>query len=202
MEPCAVLSNPLHFWILLAISMLLLRKSTLIIWFQDICQSPDRICSFSFLFFRISFFFFFFSSYHFSLPPSEWMSWADDSSSNLITRNLHYLTRNSCLNTVRFWVNLSLFFESKLRVTSAISFSKQRERRGCWSTACILTQQMSVKKIFFNLIFSFFSSHPHTGERELKLPCAFFRKKEKSPNMYQQNQIYEIRRMIIIPLFF
>lgn len=56
-----------------------------------------------------------------------------------------YLTRNSCLNTVRFWVNLSLFFESKLRVTSVMSFSKQRERRGCCSGGCILTRKMSVK---------------------------------------------------------
>lgn len=40
-----------------------------------------------------------------------------------------YFTRNSCLNTVRFWVNLSLFFESKLLVTSAISLSKHCESR-------------------------------------------------------------------------
>lgn len=51
-------------------------------------------------------------------------------------RDWNYFTRNSCLKTVRFWVNLSRFFESKLRVTSAISLSKQRESRWCWSTDC------------------------------------------------------------------
>jgi hypothetical protein len=56
-------------------------------------------------------------------------------------RHWNYLTRNSCLKTVRFWVNLSLFFESKLRVTSAISLSKQRASRWCWSTGCRMTQR-------------------------------------------------------------
>lgn len=56
-------------------------------------------------------------------------------------RDQNYLTRNSCLKTVRFWVNLSLFFESKLRVTSAISLSKQRASRWCWSTGCKMTQR-------------------------------------------------------------
>lgn len=50
--------------------------------------------------------------------------------------NLNYLARNSCRNMVRFWVNLSLFFESKLRITSAISLSKHRESRWCWSIGC------------------------------------------------------------------
>lgn len=52
------------------------------------------------------------------------------------SQELSYLTRNSCLNMVRFCVNLSLFFESKLRVTSAINLSKHNESRWCWSAGC------------------------------------------------------------------
>ena len=58
-------------------------------------------------------------------------------------RNRSYLTRNSCLKTVRFWVNLSLFFESKLRVTFSISLSKQRASRWCWSTGCKTMERKS-----------------------------------------------------------
>lgn len=46
--------------------------------------------------------------------------------------NLNYLARNSCRNMVRFWVNLSLFLESMLRATSAMSLSKHEESRWCW----------------------------------------------------------------------
>lgn len=54
----------------------------------------------------------------------------------IIIKINYYFTRKSCLNMVRFWVNLSLFFESKLRLTSAINLSKHTERRWCWSTGC------------------------------------------------------------------
>lgn len=42
-----------------------------------------------------------------------------------------YLVRNSCLKMVRFCVNLSLFFDSRLRLTSDMSLSKVTERRCC-----------------------------------------------------------------------
>lgn len=51
-----------------------------------------------------------------------------------ILRN--YFSRNSCLNAVRFCVNLSRFLGSKFLLTSAISLSKHCERRCCWSTGC------------------------------------------------------------------
>lgn len=43
----------------------------------------------------------------------------------------NYLARKLVLNFVRFWVNLSLFFASKLLVTSAMSWSKHDESRCC-----------------------------------------------------------------------
>lgn len=48
-----------------------------------------------------------------------------------------YLVRNSCLKMVRFCVNLSLFFDSRLRLTSDMSLSKVTERRCCWSGGCV-----------------------------------------------------------------
>ena len=57
----------------------------------------------------------------------------------VILNDCHF-ARKSCLNVVRFWVNLSLFFGSKLLVTSVMSLSKHCERRCCWSKGC--KQQM------------------------------------------------------------
>lgn len=51
---------------------------------------------------------------------------------------MSYLVRNSFLNLVKLLENLSRFFWSKLRVISAISLSKHRERRCCWSAGCKL----------------------------------------------------------------
>lgn len=50
---------------------------------------------------------------------------------------LSYFALKSCLNTVKFCVNLSLFFGSSVRVTSAISLSKHPASRCCWSGGCV-----------------------------------------------------------------
>ena len=63
-------------------------------------------------------------------------------------KRIAYFTRKSCLKIVKFWVNLSRFFESKLLDTSPISLSKHNERRWCWSDGCnIRKKQMWISKI-------------------------------------------------------
>ena len=52
---------------------------------------------------------------------------------NSVWKTLPYLALKSCLNMVKLCVNLSLFLDSSVRVTSAMSLSKQPASRRCWS---------------------------------------------------------------------
>ena len=64
----------------------------------------------------------------------------------MVFPRLQLLGTESVLNLFRFWENLSLFFESRLRVTSAISLSKHRESLWYWSGGCIIIQRNVLKK--------------------------------------------------------